>query len=218
MALAFVVPAPDRGGNAVTGDVPDMGALKGGDNVAWRLAFYRLWPLALRAAKHPKLVLTLEEAQDAASEALEQLASRIETVASFDELKALTVTIAYRRAVSLARRKSATKRPKSCPPEVAVGGGDHKAQFHSCTEARLTDQELRELVVLLRKAFEGLDEQTGTLLREKIGDGSSYAELSTKHRMPVGTICAKVARGLRKVRNALAASPSLLNKLKAFLR
>ena len=202
----------------MTSDSPDVAALKRGDNVAWTQAFYHLWPLALRAARHPKLVLTLEEAQDAASEALAQVVSRIETVASFDELKALTVTIAYRRAVSLARRKSATKRPKSCPPGVAAGSGDANAQIHGCTDVRLTDQELRELVVLLRKALEGLDEQTGTLLREKIEHGWSYAELSAKHRMPVGTICAKVARGLRKVRNALGASPTLLNELKAFLR
>jgi len=202
----------------MTGNPGHIDGLKIGDEQAWRRAFDDLWPLALRAAQHPELCLTLEEAQDAGSEALVQVVEQIEHVQTFDEVKALTVTIAYRRAVSLARRKSATKRPKSCPPGVAAGSGDANAQIHGCTDVRLTDQELRELVVLLRKALEGLDEQTGTLLREKIEHGWSYAELSAKHRMPVGTICAKVARGLRKVRNALEASPTLLNELKAFLR
>ena len=36
-----------------------LDALKHGDEQAWSLAFHVLWPLALRAAQHPELVLTL---------------------------------------------------------------------------------------------------------------------------------------------------------------
>src|SRR3989442_15865267 len=92
-----------------------LDALKIGDEKAWSRAFHDLWPLALRAAQRPELYLTLEEAQDAASEALVQLVEQIERVQTYEEVKALAVTIAYRRAVSLARRKSAAKRQPKIP-------------------------------------------------------------------------------------------------------
>ena len=84
--------------------------------------------------------------------------------------------------------------------------------------SRLTDHEIRELVVLLKEALAALDEETRTLLKEKIGQGWSYEELSRMHQMPVGTLCAKVARGLRKVRHALQELPALVKELESFLR
>src|SRR5439155_23789719 len=89
--------------------------LKIGNEKAWVRAFQDLWPLALRAAQHPELFLTLEEAQDAASEALMQVVEQIEHVQTYEQVKALAVTIAYRRAVSLVRRKSAAKRQPKIP-------------------------------------------------------------------------------------------------------
>jgi RNA polymerase sigma factor (sigma-70 family) len=193
-------------------------ALKLGDEQAWSLAFHDLWPLALRAAQHPELVLTLEEAQDAASEALVQLVDQIERVRTYEEVKALTVTIAYRRAVSLARRKSAAKRQPKTPSGDPAEQDCDAMEVPDSMSSRLTDQEIRELVVLLKQALEALDEETRTLLKEKIGHGLSYEELSRKHQMPVGTLCAKVARGLRKVRNALQGLPALVKELEEFLR
>ena len=200
---------------------PDPGhldALKLGDEQAWSMAFRDLWPLALRAAQHPELVLTLEEAQDAASEALVQLVEQIERVQTYEEAKALAVTIAYRRAVSLARRKRAAKRQPKIPSRDLAEPDCDAREIPDSLSLRLTDLEIRELVVLLKEALAALDEVTRTLLREKIGQGFSYEELSRKHRMPVGTLCAKVARGLRKVRHALQALPALVKELEAFLR
>jgi len=193
-------------------------ALKLGDEHAWSLAFHDLWPLALRAAQHPELVLTLEEAQDAASEALVQVVDQIERVQKYEEVKALAVTIAYRRAVSLARRKSAVKRQPKIPSGDLAEQDCDAREISDSMSSRLTDQEIRELVVLLKEALAALDEETRTLLKEKIGDGLSYEELSRKHQMPVGTLCAKVARGLRKVRQALQGLPALVKELEAFLR
>ena len=193
-------------------------ALKIGDEQAWSLAFHDLWPLALRAAQHPELVLTLEEAQDAASEALVQVVEQIERVQLYEEVKALAVTIAYRRAVSLARRKSAAKRQPKIPAlDVQEQDCDTRETSDSMS-SRLSDQEIRELVVLLKEALAALDEETRTLLKEKIGHGLTYEELSRKHQMPMGTLCAKVARGLRKVRHALQGLPALVKELEEFLR
>ena len=193
-------------------------ALKTGDEQAWTRAFHDLWPLVLRAAQHPELCLTLEEAQDAASEALVQMVEQIERIRFYDELKALAVTIAYRRAVSLARRKSAAKRQPPMPSrDLARQDCDAKENSDSMSSG-LTNQELLELVGLLKEALAALDEETRMLLKEKIGQGFSYEELSRKHQMPVGTLCAKVARGLRKVRHALQSLPALVKELEAFLR
>jgi RNA polymerase sigma factor (sigma-70 family) len=197
----------------------DIDALKNGDEAAWTCAFHQLWPLALRVAQHPELVLSLEEAEDAASEALAQVVSLIEKVATFEETKALAVTIAYRRAVSAARRKSAAKRqPKTATPDVVSDRSSEDAALSGVFDPPLTNQELRELAVLLRHVLAGLDEETRMLLREKVGQGLSYEELSKKHDMPLGTACAKVARGLKKLRRILQESPGIMKEMKAFLR
>lgn len=192
--------------------------LKIGDEQAWSWAFDDLWPLALRAAQHPEVVLTLEEAQDAASEALVQVVEQIDHVQTYEEVKALTVTIAYRRAVSLARRKSAAKRQPKIPSRDLAERDWGAREISDSMSSRLTDQEIRELVLLLKEALAALDEETRTLLKEKIGQGLSYEELSLKHQMPVGTLCAKVGRGLRKVRHALQGLPALVKELEEFLR
>jgi len=193
-------------------------ALKSGDEQSWTRAFHDLWPLALRAAQHPELFLSLEEAQDAASEALMQVVEQIERVHTYEEVKALAVTIAYRRAVSLARRKSAAKRQPKIPTGDLAKRDCDAREIPDSMSSCLTDQEVRELVVLLKEALAALDEETRTLLKEKIGHGWSYEELSRKHQMPVGTLCAKVARGLRKVRHALQGLPALVKELESFLR
>src|SRR5213596_3638179 len=118
-----------------------LDALKHGDEQAWSLAFHDLWPLALRAAQHPELFLTLEEAQDAASEALVQVVEQIERVRTYDEVKALAVTIAYRRAVSLARRKSAAQRQPRIPAvDLQEQDYDASETFDSMS-SHLTDLE-----------------------------------------------------------------------------
>src|SRR5947208_437245 len=155
-------------------------ALKSGDEQSWTRAFHDLWPLALRAAQHPELFLTLEEAQDAASEALVQVVEQIERVQLYDEVKALAVTIAYRRAVSLARRKSAAKRQPKIPSRDLAHQDWDAREVPDCLSSHLTDLEIGELVVLLKEALAALDEETRTLLTEKIGQGWSYEELSWK--------------------------------------
>jgi len=133
-------------------------------------------------------------------------------------VKALAVTIAYRRAVSLARRKSAAKRQPKIPSGGLAEQDCDEREIPDSMSSRLTDQEIRELVVLLKEGLGALDEETRTLLKEKIGDGLTYEELSRKHQMPVGTLCAKVARGLRNVRQALQGLPALVKELEEFLR
>src|SRR5688572_20567133 len=91
-------------------DFPDLDTLKAGDMAAWDEAFRHLWPMALRAAQHSDACLVTWEAEDVAGEAILELISQIEKITSVEEAKAIVITIAFRRAISLARRKSAIKR------------------------------------------------------------------------------------------------------------
>src|SRR5258705_9316598 len=90
-------------------EFPDLSALKAGNRAAWDEAFRHLWPMALRAARHPEACLVTWEAEDVANDAILELITQIDAVASADEMKALVITIAFRRGISLARRKSAAK-------------------------------------------------------------------------------------------------------------
>jgi RNA polymerase sigma-70 factor (ECF subfamily) len=197
----------------------DIPALQAGDEAAWTAAFRHLWTVALGAARHPSACLTESESEEAASEALAQLVSQITLVRTVEELKALAATIAFRRAISLARRKSAAKRGTlSLSLNDGLFRDETLLALQSPDRDGLSDVEAAEMALLLQQALSELDRETRTLLEEKLLSGSTYEELSARHRIPLGTACAKVARGLKKVRQRLENSPVLAKELRAFLR
>jgi len=197
---------------------PDLAALRAGNDAAWTVAFHHLWPVALRAAQHPQAGLTSGEAEDAASEALAQLVPLAHRAANGDELKALAATIAYRRAVSMARHKSAAKRPLSRCRDEQVAGGDGIAELSDPGRTPADILALRDLLHLLHGLMAELDAETLALIEGKALNGFSYQELSKHYGLPLGTVCAKVARGLGKVRDALRKSPKQRKELETFLR
>jgi RNA polymerase sigma factor (sigma-70 family) len=199
-------------------DSLNLRALKVGDDAAWAEAFRLLWPVVWHAARHPEARLTIEDAEEAAMDALSQLVQQIDEVQTIEQLKALACMMAYRRAISRARRNSAIKRG---PAPLSLEGMD---DFHLPVEPSFgtgtpaTALELSERVILLRRALNGLDPESRMLLEQKIGSGVSYQELGLQHSMPIGTVCAKVSRGLRKLRRIMEKSPALMKELKGFLR
>ena len=197
----------------------DLAALRSGDEAAWTAAFRELWAVALGAARHPSACLTGSESEEAASEALSQLVSQISLVKTVEELKALAATIALRRAISLARKKSAAKRGTALLSleDDLLHDGIRLAYCSPSVNGR-SDVESSEMALLLQQALSELDRETRTLLEEKLLSGSTYEELSARHRIPLGTACAKVARGLKKVRQRLEEFPSLAKELRSFLR
>ena len=78
-------------------DFPDLSALQAGDIDAWNVAWPWFWPIALQAARHSKAGLLPWQAEDVASESIEELILRIETISSVQHAKALLTTIASRR-------------------------------------------------------------------------------------------------------------------------
>jgi len=201
-------------------DFPDLSLLKRGDEQAWCDAFRSLWGIALRAAQHPEARLTFQEAEEAAADALRAIVSQIEKIGTVEDLKRLLVAIAYYKAISLARAKSAGKRgqkitvsleanPTMPEEEMRTGGflSDH-----------LTEIELQELTKLVEQALSNLKTEDRLILTDRMLQGASYHELSQKYRMPTATLQSKVARGLTKVRAALDTTPRLLQALNDFLR
>jgi RNA polymerase sigma-70 factor (ECF subfamily) len=190
-------------------DFPDLRALKAGDLEAWRAAWASLWAVALQAARHPKAALLSWEAEDVASEAIEELILRIDCVSSVHHAKALLATIAARRAIDYARRKSAEKR---CVPPA------EQMEAFSSQDDPPCVLEQSEMVALVHEALEVLDADARLLLMQKIGQRLTYREISQQHNLPIGTVCTKVARALTKVRLVLQQSSPHVKELRAFLR
>lgn len=191
--------------------LPQLDALKAGDLAAWNEAFHHLWPMALRAAQHPAACLVAWEAEDVASDAILELIAQIGKVASIEELPALAVTISYRRAISLARRKSAIKR-------IIPNGDPGAFPNDAASVANCPDHDLLEMTVMLKRALDFLESDTRTFIMEKIVEELTYHEISLRHEVPIGTVCSKVARGLKELRDRLRDSPQLLKELQEYLR
>jgi RNA polymerase sigma-70 factor (ECF subfamily) len=188
----------------------DLDALKSGDIAEWNAAFRHLWPMALHAARHPAACLVPWEAEDVASEAILELMREIESVTSISQAKALVITIAYRRAISLARRKSAAKR---IVPVFDANDARGRPE-----PSRPTEFEHREMIFLFREALDGLDPLTRVILMEKIELELTHEEISERYGLPLGTVCTKIARGLKKLRTRLEEDPRRMEELREYLR
>jgi RNA polymerase sigma-70 factor (ECF subfamily) len=200
------------GPRAMAAEFPHLSALRAGDVVAWNAAFSHLWPVAVRAAYHPEACLVPWEREEVASEAILELIEHFDTVKSAEEAKALLATIAYRRAISFARKKFAAKRTR---PEE----DDLKAAAEAASNPnQLCEIERAELICLLGRALNVLEPETRQLLMEKIEQASTYQEISVRHGLPLGTVCTKVARGLKKVCEQLQGNPWLMKELRGYLR
>jgi RNA polymerase sigma-70 factor (ECF subfamily) len=193
--------------------------LKTGSETGWDEGFQLLYPSVLAAARHPAAALTPAEAEDVAIEALTLLVPKVATIKSWEELRALAMTIAVRRAISEARKKSADKRggnqtlSTEALDESSEGGFEPAALLES-----ISSPELRELTALLQQAMSELDEITAKLIRHSIIEGVTQKELAQKYNLPIGTVGVHVYRGLKKVRQRIEKSPHLLKELNAYLR
>src|SRR3954471_12953933 len=149
---------------------PDFGALKKGDAAAWNMAFAHFWPMALRAGNHPQVFLVSWEREEVAHDAMLDWIDHFDRVATLEEAKALLITIAYRRAISVARRKFAAKRQ---PAEDVTT--DSATPCLPAIEP-FCDIERSEITLLLKQALDALDADTRLLLMDKIERELTYEE------------------------------------------
>jgi len=195
-------------------------ALQRGDEEAWDEAFRRLYPAAFAAARHPLASLTPTESEDIAIEALTLLLPKVKSVAEFDELRLLVITIASRKAISEKRRQLADKRGGGDLTSLDALQDDEAIRFEPAEQllTHLNSTDLRELSRLLEVALAGLEPRQADLLRDFLMHHLPYKELSEKYRMPIGSIGVSLARGLDKIRAQLQTMPKLWKELSAYLR
>ena len=197
-----------------------LSALQRGEDQAWDEAFRRLYPAAFAAARHPLASLTPAEAEDIAIEALTLLLPKVKSVAEFDELRLLVITIASRKAISEKRRQLADKRGGGDLTSLDALQDDENIRFEPAEKilSHLTAPGLRELGQLLDAALSTLEPRQADLIRDFLIHHLPYKELSEKYKMPVGSIGVSLSRGLDKIRAHLQAMPRLSKELAAYLR
>ncbi|MCE0523676.1 MAG: RNA polymerase sigma factor [Methylacidiphilales bacterium] len=195
-------------------------ALRRGDEKAWDEAFQRLYPAAFAAARHPLAALTPSEAEDIAIEALTLLLPKVKSVAEFDELRLLVVTIASRKAISEKRRQLADKRGGGDLTSLDAMQDDETIRFEPAEQllTRLNSTDLRELSRLLEAALSGLEPRQADLLRDFLVHHFPYRDLAEKYRMPIGSVGVSLSRSLDKIRAQLQTMPKLWKELAAYLR
>ena len=202
-------------------DIINISALRAKDPAAWSRAFRILWPMALSATQYYRLGLSREDAEEAASEGLVQVARITSEIQDFQAMKAFVVVAAYRRAISLKRKKEAQKRSATLE---SIGTEDQKPAESELPApaptaySRLPDEQLSDLLLLLLDLLGNLDATTRRLVVERVAHGCTFAELSQKFDMPMGTVCPKVARALQKLRQIVKESPRLEQELSDYLR
>jgi RNA polymerase sigma factor (sigma-70 family) len=197
----------------------DLKALREGDEQAWTLAFQELWRFAFHAALCPQAGLKPDEAEDVAIDALTKLVPLVSEISTVEGLKAMLVTIAHRQAISLARKKSALKRPEIglSLDELPPAEGERLSSSAGAGQ-QLSTAELAELVELLHEALSAVDPITRQLLAGHHVEGLRIRELSGRFGLPAGTVTVKMARGLQQIRRAMEKCPGRLKQLREFLR
>ena len=197
-----------------------LAALQHGEEEAWDEAFRRLYPAAFAAARHPLASLTPSEAEDIAIEALTLLLPKVKSVAAFDELRLLVITIASRKAISEKRRQLADKRGGGDLTSLDALQDDETIRFEPAEQiiSHLGGADLRELSRLLDAALSALEPKQAGLVRDFLMHHLPYKELAAKYKMPIGSVGVSLARSLEKIRSRLQAMPKLSKELSAYLR
>ncbi len=195
-------------------------ALRKGSEAVWEEAFQLLYPCVFAAARHPLAGLTPSEAEDVAIETLTELITKVQTVADWEGLRCLAVTMSARRAISEKRKATAQKRGGGQVASIEQLQEESEGAFEPAERLaeNLQPRDLKELSVLLREAMEPLEPLTRRLVYDYLVEGIPYKELAEKHEIPIGSVGVHLSRGLRKIRQGIEQKPRLLKEIRNFLR
>ena len=182
----------------------DLKGLANGDEDAWTRAFRILWRYARHAALTAGAGLSPDEAEDVAVIALTQLVAQVGKARSVEHLKALLLTISQRQAISVARGKSALKRPQIALHLDALPENEAEAIVNRQQPGgSVGDDTDPDKIELLHRALNSLDDETRRLLLARVIEGKSYAELSAEFQMSEGALRVKFSRALKELARRL---------------
>jgi RNA polymerase sigma factor (sigma-70 family) len=214
ITLKFDLTNLRQGESEMNNSILSIELLKSGDNNTWESAFRLLWPCAYHAAFQATGKLSADEAEDIAIRALEELTRRISKVKTFEDLQPFVSHISRCLAITELRKKLSLKRGEG----QTVSLEDWHDQAETKDSETLELGEILELDHLLRKGLALLDTSSSLYIEEHFLNGLSYKEISSKHNVPIGTVCTLLARGIKKIQGELDQFPNLVGELKEFLR
>jgi RNA polymerase sigma factor (sigma-70 family) len=168
---------------------PSLAALHAGDPQAWREAFGLLWGAVQRAAR--RQLADAGEAEEVAAQALQETRLAVGTTRSWDEVGALAVVIARRRAISRGRALAALKRQ---PESVVSLDREEAAEIGEPPQyAALRALDVQAVLASLPPAQR-------ELLQDYFLAGLTSEEVAQKRGVPAVTVRSQVMRLLAHLR------------------
>ena len=186
--------------------LPNLKALQAGDEAEWDIAFDWLWPVAFAVASNKIQQYLPEDVEDVAIEALEKLVEKVRDLKSSEELRPLVASIAHHCSVDRLRRHFADKRGSGQTQSLdAKQQGDGPVIDVAAKDASpLNNLEHKELAAILRRLLVELKPPQGDILADFFLHELSYAEISNKRHVPIGSVGVYLKRGLEAMRLILA--------------
>ena len=182
--------------------LPDLAALKAGDGDAWERAFRRLWPLAVGLAS--KVGVNHPDAENAASQALIELAKGISRIRNHEQLVGTLCMTAKQRALDIKSREEAGKRNKNITVSIEARQAETGQEFGPASSdlppgmEGPDDEETRKcaLLYLLLGRLRELPRRLiiGAYLLEK-----TTRELAAENGLNEGAVRVYICRGLKEL-------------------
>jgi RNA polymerase sigma factor (sigma-70 family) len=181
-------PGPTRAaGEATTSELLQHAAA--GSQAAWTELHRRYGRLVVRAAR--RTGLGERDAADAAQVTWMRLFQHVGAIRDPERLPGWLATTARRESIRISMRAA----------RLPVDHGAHDVEALGTTVAADAAVLERESVEALERAVEGLPDRYRVLLRLLLSDeGLSYAEISRRLKLPVGSIGPMRGRGLELLR------------------
>jgi RNA polymerase sigma factor (sigma-70 family) len=202
--------------------VPDLKALREGDEDAWARAAGLLREVAERAAASKLAGALAGDAEDVAAEAVEAIVDKVKSdrrIEDFEEVKRLTVGIARNQAVSRLREHFAAKHGAGKVDSLDAHQQGEEISFAPPEQdSSFAEIDHRELADLLKQLQEKLKPEYRKVLHGVFVEGLTQKEIAAKQGLPIGTVSVYSKRGLECIRKCAERHPRLLKELKAFLR
>ena len=174
---------------------PDLEALKAMDDSAWTDAFCYLSPVAQWAAQKQCPTLSFTEIEEVILGAITKLARQIENVTSVVHLRALLTVIAKRTAIDALRKI----KPATSLNQLIEEKGP-EAEPADLVDASQECDNLERIDAALNGPSSPLDSLEKGLITDHFIHSLKYRELAAQHKLPLGTVAAKIWHAIRKIR------------------
>jgi RNA polymerase sigma-70 factor, ECF subfamily len=169
---------------------PALSALHAGEPRAWQQAFGMLWGTVLRVTR--RQLPDAGEAEEVAAQALQETRLAARATQSWEEIMALAIVIARRRAISRVRSLAAIKRQ---PGSTVSLDGEVQAEVGEAPQYAA----LRALDV--QAILAPLPPSQRELLQDYFLEGMTSEEVAHKRGVPATTVRSQIMRLLAQLRD-----------------